>query len=177
MSTQGRLFARYLDNLPAGKLEWIGVRPARKVPMNILEETMAIEGLGLAGDWRCEGSRGSARQATIISVEYIDIITRLLKKTPSKQYPPKQYGIDPAILRRNLVVSGINLTALRHQRFQIGDAIFEATALCHPCSRMEKALGQHGVAAMLGHGGLCAKIIRGGKIKVGGDVVHLGPVE
>lgn len=172
MSTQGRLFARYLDNLPAGKLEWIGVRPARKVPMNILDETMAIEGLGLAGDRRCEGSRGSARQATIISVEYIDIITRLLKKDSSKKD-----SIDPAILRRNLVVSGINLTALRHQRFQIGDALFEATALCHPCSRMEKALGQHGVAAMLGHGGLCAKIIRGGKIKVGDDVVHLGPVE
>lgn len=172
MSTQGRLFARYLDNLPAGKLEWIGVRPARKVPMNILEETMAIEGLGLAGDRRCEGSRGSARQATIISVEYIDIITRLLKTGSSKKD-----GIDPAILRRNLVVSGINLTALRHQRFQIGDALFEATAQCHPCSRMEKALGKNGVAAMLGHGGLCAKIIRGGKIKVGDDVVHLGAAE
>lgn len=167
MSTQGRLFARYLDNLPTGKLEWIGVRPARKVPMNILEETMAIDGLGLAGDRRCEGSRGSARQATIISVEYIDAITRLLKKE----------RIDPAILRRNLVVSGINLTALRYQRFQIGDALFEATALCHPCSRMEKVLGKHGVAAMLGHGGLCAKIIHGGKIKVGDDVVHLGAAE
>jgi len=89
----------------------------------------------------------------------------------------KKDGIDPAILRRNLVVSGINLTALRHQRFQIGDALFEATALCHPCSRMEKALGKHGVAAMLGHGGLCAKIIRGGKITVGDDVVHLGAAE
>jgi len=167
MSTQGRLFARYLDNLPAGKLEWIGVRPDRKVPMNVLGETMAIEGLGLAGDRRCEGSRGSSRQATIISVEYIDTITRLLK----------QENMDPAILRRNLVVSGINLTALRHQRFQIGEALFEATALCHPCSRMELALGKHGVAAMLGHGGLCAKITGGGKIKVNDTVLHLGPIE
>jgi len=167
MSVQGRLFARYLDDLPTGKLEWIGVRPARKVPMITVDELMAIEGLGLTGDRRCEGSIGSARQATIISVEYIDSITRLLKKE----------SIDPAILRRNLVVSGINLTALRHQRFQVGDAIFEATALCHPCSRMEKALGKHGVAAMLGHGGLCAKIIRGGKIQLGDDVLHLGPAD
>lgn len=177
MSIQGRLFARYLDDLPTGKLEWIGLRPARKVPMIIVDEVMAIEGLGLAGDRRCEGSRGSARQATIISVEYIDIITRLLKKDVSEKKVSKKESIDPAILRRNLVVSGINLTALRHQRFQIGDAIFEATALCHPCSRMEQALGKHGVAAMLGHGGLCAKIIRGGQIRVGDDVLHLGPAE
>ncbi|MFT6387836.1 MAG: MOSC domain-containing protein YiiM [Cellvibrionaceae bacterium] len=167
MSIQGRLFARYLDDLPTGKLEWIGLRPARKVPMIIVDEVMAVEGLGLTGDRRCEGSRGSARQATIISVEYIDSITRLLKKE----------SIDPAILRRNLVVSGINLTALRHQCFQIGDAIFAATALCHPCSRMEKALGKNGVAAMLGHGGLCAKIIRGGQIRINDDVFHLGPAE
>lgn len=187
MSIQGRLFARYLDDLPTGKLEWIGLRPARKTPMIIVDEVMAIEGLGLAGDRRCEGSRGSARQATIISVEYIDIITRLLKKDVSekkvseKNIPGKNVSnkesIDPAILRRNLVVSGINLTALRHQRFQIGDAIFEATALCHPCSRMEQALGKHGVAAMLGHGGLCAKIIRSGQIRIGDGVLHLGPAE
>ncbi len=111
MSVQGRLFARYLNDLPAGKLEWIGLRPARKEPMHVVESAMALEGFGLEGDRRCQGSEGSARQVTIISVEYIDTITRLLKKD----------AIDPALLRRNLLVSGINLTALRHQRFQLGD--------------------------------------------------------
>jgi MOSC domain-containing protein YiiM len=165
MSVQGRLFARYLNDLPSGKLEWIGLRPARKEAMNIVESAVAIEGFGLEGDRRCQGSKGSARQVTIISVEYIDTISRLLKKEL----------IDAAILRRNLLVSGINLTALRHQRFQIGDCILEATALCHPCSRMEAALGKNGVAAMLGNGGLCAKIITGGLLKVGDGVKHLGP--
>ncbi len=166
MSTQARLFARYLNDLPAGKLEWIGLRPQRKVPMQVVDEVEAIEGLGLAGDRRCQGTPGSARQVTVISVEYIDIISRLLKKD----------GIDPSVLRRNLAVSGINLTALRHQRFQIGSAILEATALCHPCLRMEQALGKHGVAAMLGHGGLCARITQSGLLKTGDDVIHLGPV-
>lgn len=166
MSTQGRLFARYLNDLPEGRLEWIGLRPARKEPMQVVTEVEAIEGLGLAGDRRCQGSRGSARQMTIISLESIDTVARLLKKD----------RIAPELLRRNLVVSGINLTALRHQRFQIGEAIFEATAQCHPCLRMEQALGKHGVAAMLGHGGLCAKIIKGGIIELGDKVMHLGPV-
>jgi MOSC domain-containing protein YiiM len=30
---------------------------------------------------------------------------------------------------------------------------------------------------MLGHGGLCAKIIQGGVIAVGDTVTHLGPIE
>jgi MOSC domain-containing protein YiiM len=100
-------------------------------------------------------------------VEYLHVIAQLLKKE----------RIDPAILRRNIVVSGVNLTALRHQRFQLGEAIVEASALCHPCSRMNEVLGKNGVAAMLGHGGLCAKIIQGGIIAVGDKVTHIGPVE
>jgi MOSC domain-containing protein YiiM len=167
MRTQARLFSRYLKDLPAGRLQWIGLRPARKAAMNIVNSVEAKADYGLVGDRRMNGRPGSARQVTIISVEYIDTIVRLLKKT----------AIDPAILRRNLVVSGINLSALRHQQFQIGDAVFEATALCHPCVRMEEALGKNGIAAMLGHGGICAKVIQGGVITVGDDVVYLGPVE
>jgi len=168
MSTQGRLFARYLDDLPAGQLQWIGLRPARKIPMLVEQQVDALASLGLKGDRRCEGTAGSARQVTIISVEYIDMIQRLLKRD----------DITPELLRRNLVVSGINLTALRHQRFRIGEqAIFEATALCHPCRRMELALGKGGVAAMLGHGGLCAKILQSGTIHIGDPIIHLGPAE
>lgn len=166
MNTQARLFARYLDDLPQGQLEWIGVRPARKEPMQVLDQVEALEGLGLQGDRRCQSTPGSARQVTIISVEYIRIISQLLKLDT----------IDPGLLRRNLVVSGINLTALRHQRFSIGGVIIEATAQCHPCVRMNAVLGKHGVAAMLGHGGLCAQVIQGGTIKLGDSVQHIGPI-
>jgi len=81
-------------------------------------------------------------------------------------------AIDPAWLRRNLVVKGLNLNVLRHHQFTIGEALFEAGALCHPCSRMEQALGRGGVAAMLGYGGLCCKIIHSGRLRVG-DAVEL----
>jgi MOSC domain-containing protein YiiM len=167
MKTQARLFARFLDDLPQGTVEWIGVRPARKEPMQVGKKVTAIAGVGLEGDRRCKGSVGSSRQVTIISVEYLHIIAQLLKKE----------RIDPAVVRRNIVVSGVNLTALRHQRFQLGEVIVEASALCHPCSRMNEVLGKNGVAAMLGHGGLCAKIIQGGVIGVGDKVTHLGPIE
>ncbi|MFW1676516.1 MOSC domain-containing protein [Pontibacter sp. JAM-7] len=159
MSLQS-LYARYASTLPPGKLEWIGLRPARREPMQSCNAVQALAGLGLAGDHRCQKTPGSARQVTLISREFIQ---QIAQHCGYEQ-------IDPARLRRNLVISGINLNALRYQRFQLGGAIFEATALCHPCSRMEQALGPGGVAAMLGYGGLCCKVLQTGQIQLGDEL-------
>lgn len=132
--------------------------------MNIVDSVLAIRDLGLEGDRRCKGSAGSGRQITLISAEHIGLIEHFSGVSP----------IPPEILRRNLVISGINFSVLRYHHFKIGDAEFEATAACHPCSRMEEALGPGGFAAMYGYGGLCAKIIVGGKISVG-DTVEVLP--
>lgn len=132
--------------------------------MRALASVQAIAEAGLAGDHRTEKTPGSGRQVTLISREFIAQIAHFTGTT----------DIDPAILRRNLVVSGVNLNALRYQRFRIGEALFEASALCHPCSRMEQALGKGGVAAMLGHGGLCCKILQGGSLSIGDSLVVEG---
>jgi MOSC domain-containing protein YiiM len=103
---------------------------------------------------------GSGRQVTIISTEFIEQI----------QHFTGIESIDPAILRRNIVVTGINLNGLRRQQFRVGEVLFEATELCHPCARMEEALGEGGFAAMIGHGGLCARILEGGNVAVGDTI-------
>lgn len=154
---------RFARDIAPGTLQWIGIRTERRTPMTQLESVQAIAGQGLAGDHRVAGKPGSARQVTLISQEFIAQI----------QHFTGHEHIDPGLLRRNLVVAGINLNALRYQRFAIGEALFEAAALCHPCSRMETALGKGGVAAMLGHGGLCCRILRSGWIATGDQVsVH-----
>ena len=163
MNSVGRLLSRHLQDLKPGKLDWIGLRPERKVAMIVKDQAFAISEHGLEGDRRCKGTPGSSRQVTLINREHINVIESLI-------------GVDlikPELLRRNLVVSGINLMALRHQKFQIGDAVFEATAQCHPCLRMEQALGKGAVGAMLGHGGICAKILVSGNITIGDQVVKL----
>jgi MOSC domain-containing protein YiiM len=160
MNSVGRLLSRHLHDLPPGKLTWIGLRPERKQDMIIVEQTRAIADLGLEGDRRCLGTPGTARQITLINQEHIDVVASLLGLE----------SINPALLRRNLVVSGINLLALRHQKFRIGKAEFEATAQCHPCLRMEQALGNGAVGAMLGHGGICAKVITSGHISLNDQV-------
>ena len=144
-------------NLSPGTLTWIGLRSERRGQVTPVERAKAIATKGLEGDHRMDKTPGSARQVTLISEEFMQQIAHFTGFST----------IDPVLLRRNLVVSGINLNALRHQRFQIGEAVFEATALCHPCSRMDAALGKGGVAAMIGHGGLCARILNTGYITVG----------
>lgn len=167
MSRQHTLFDRFSGVLEKGRLDWIGLRPARRAALLSVAQTYAIADLGLEGDRRCQGTPGSARQVTLINAEHLDVVAKLLKRE----------SIDPALLRRNLMVSGINLQSLRYQQFRIGDAIFQATALCHPCSRMDEVLGPGGHAAMLGHGGLCARILRAGKIQVGDEVICLSADE
>lgn len=148
---------RYARDLAPGRVEWIGLRPRRREPLQPVSSTTALAELGLEGDHRTGKTPGSGRQVTLISREFIQQIEQFTGLD----------NIQPAVLRRNIVVSGINLNALRRQRFWLGEALCEATQLCHPCARMEEALGQGGVAAMLGHGGLCAKILQTGKVSVG----------
>jgi len=47
VTTQQRLFGRYLKDTKPGLLVWIGVRPQRKAAMLELEQVLALEGLGL----------------------------------------------------------------------------------------------------------------------------------
>ena len=163
MPVKNPILERYCANLKPGTLEWIGLRPERKADMQVVKQTRALAELGLEGDRRCKGTPGSGRQVSIISKEHIGVIADILGMD----------AIAPEILRRNLVVSGINLRVLRHQRFRIGAAEFESTVQCHPCKRMEEALGAGGFAAMYGHGGLCAKVLVSGEIKVGDSVEKL----
>lgn len=151
---------RYLHQIGTGTVEWIGLRPRRREPLQAVAKANAVAALGLEGDHRMTKTPGSGRQVTLISQEFIDQIAGHMGLP----------GIDPARLRRNVVISGINLNALRRQRFRVGEALFEATQLCHPCARMEQELGPGGVVAMLGYGGLCVKIIEAGIIACGDPV-------
>lgn len=150
----------YLTDLPPGRLEWIGLRSTKRGLVETPTSARAIVESGLEGDHRATRSSTSGRQVTLISVEFIDQIAHFLDRA----------DIDPALLRRNLVVSGLNLHALRHQRIRVGEALLEPNALCHPCLRMEAALGPGAVAAMYGHGGLCCRVLEGGTLRLGDPV-------
>lgn len=144
-----------------GEVTWIGVRPARRQSMLAMDRVAAVKGSGLDGD-RFK-ARSTNREVTFIQAEHIDAVASILGKP-----------IEPAMLRRNVVIRGINLLALKDQEFTIGSAIFAMTGLAHPCSRMEDILGSGGYNAMRGHGGITARIIASGTIATGDDVAVVG---
>ena len=86
---------RYAKDLAPGTVSWIGVRPLRREPLTAVTEATACAGLGLEGDHRMGKTPGSGRQVTLISEEFIAQIERFTGLA----------AIEPAILRRNLVVS------------------------------------------------------------------------
>lgn len=152
--------ASLLDTLPqTGRIEWIGARPGRGETMVAVESAQLDAGKGMVGD-RFRGRLGAARQLTLIQHEHLCVIGACLNRD----------AIEPAVLRRNIVVSGINLLALKDKRFRLGDALLEYSGLAHPCSKMETALGPGGYNAMRGHGGITARILEGGVVRVGDRV-------
>ena len=78
--------------------------------------------------------------------------------------------VAPELLRSNLVTRGINLLALKDRRFRIGAALLEGSGECAPCSRMEETFGPGGYNAVRGHGGITARVIRGGTVRVGDPI-------
>ncbi|MEM1108617.1 MAG: MOSC domain-containing protein [Planctomycetota bacterium] len=172
-----------LNTLPqVGWVEWIGVRPERDRPMVEVEQASVSREAGLDGD-RYAGKPGSKRQVTLIQYEHLAVIAGCLGRED-------RTGLDlPGLLRRNIVVSGINLLALKGKTFRIGSsggasggnsgsgggAVLRWTGLCHPCSKMEAALGPGGYNAVRGHGGITATVESAGDFAVG-DAVRLESV-
>ena len=151
----------------AGRVEAIIVRGAPRDPARTISATQALAGIGLADDRL--GKKGeselSTRQVTLVQAEHLPVIAQLA-------HLDGVAAVDPVRLRRNLVVSGINLLALRNARVQVGDAVLEVVGPCAPCSRMETEVGPGAYAAMRGHGGMTARVITSGAIRVG-DVVRV----
>ena len=149
-----------MDTMPqSGVLRWIGIRPNRNAPLEVLEEVNLSIEEGLEGDHYAK--KGGNRQLTLIQAEHLELVSNVMQRE-----------VDPGEVRRNLVVSGINLLALKDREVAVGEAIIKMTGFCHPCSRMEKNLGAGGYNAMRGHGGMTAKVVKSGKVRTG-DAVRL----
>lgn len=138
-----------------GRVDWIGLRAERRGDMRVVSEAM-IDTDGLVGDH----GRPGKRAVTLVQAEHLAAIGAFLGGGP----------VLPAQLRRNLVVSGVNLAALKGRAVVVGGAVIRLTTLCAPCSRMEETFGHGGYSAVRGHGGWCAEVVASGRIRVGDPV-------
>lgn len=121
-----------------GSLQAIHLRPGRHEPVVNVNACDALAGRGLQGDRVTANIAGGKRQVTLLQAEHVPAVAAFLRRE----------SIDTALLRRNLVVSGLNIAEGRALfkdqpvRLRIGaSVILEVTGPCEPCSRMEAAFG------------------------------------
>lgn len=155
-----------------GRVEALVVRTSLHGEARLQSTAVAVAGHGLLGD---HGSLdpaqiGGNRQITLMQAEHLPVVAALLARSGET--------ISPACFRRNVVVSGLNLLAILHRRpharplLRFGaDVLVEIVEPCEPCGWLELTLGRGAVVASHGHGGVCGRIVEGGRLSVADPVV------
>lgn len=140
------------------KVTHIFVAPVRGAPVRAVAAVDALADQGLRGDRYTDARlrRSPDYQVTLIEMESIEAFSRATGLT-----------LTPEMPRRNIVTLGIRLNGLCGKRFSVGGAVFEGLELCEPCSLFAKRTHREVVKFFAAKGGLRARILSGGEIRVG----------
>jgi MOSC domain-containing protein YiiM len=143
-----------------GTIVSILVRPARDVPSVVVDQALAIVDRGLQGDRRMRHAKGGKRQVTLVSEEDLRAASGVVGR-----------DIPHALTRRNILVRGLSFHDVTTGFVRCGEALFELCGECDPCARMDRAMGEGARAALEKRGGVVARIVEGGPLRVGDSVV------
>lgn len=126
------------------------------------ESVVLIAGVGVEGDRYAEGSgywsdsRWPDQELTLVDADVADAL-----------------GVAPGALRRNVAMRGIVVDVLIGRRAAIGQAVIEGVRPCDPCAHIAELNHRPGLLrALVGRGGLRARILKGGLVAVG-DAIEL----
>lgn len=153
---QGQLVAIYLTAQKRG------------TPASV-EQAEALAERGLEGDRYCSARPTQPppgrvpTDVTLIESEAVAALEQDLGLT-----------LEPALSRRNLLTRGVPLNHLVGREFLVGTVRLRGVELCEPCGHLER-LTVPGIQQALCHrGGLRARIVTGGRLRVG-DLVRPAP--
>jgi MOSC domain-containing protein YiiM len=154
----------------AGFVEGIFLSPAAGAQMEGVQAATALEGCGLENDRYCAGTGhwsrfGRACEVTFIAAEDLDDIER-----------ETGVGVKSGEHRRNVVTRGASLKALRRgERFRAGEVVFEYRGPRSVCRYVERLTEPGMTEALKGRGGVCAKVLGNGTVRVGDEIEVLQP--
>ncbi|MGH7319695.1 MAG: MOSC domain-containing protein [Candidatus Rokuibacteriota bacterium] len=157
-----------------GRVVSIHIAPEAAAPMQLVTTVRAVPGRGLEGDryFTARGfysKRASAggREVTLIEMETIEALSSVIENASGETLGIK---LTAAETRRNIATTGVPLNHLVGREFWAGETLLQGTRLCEPCAHLEN-LTQRGVLGGLIHrGGLRARILTEGIIRVGDAV-------
>ena len=129
----------------------MGRHPTIAVP-----EVACVAGCGLTGDRFFAFKENYKGQVTFFANEvFADVCQKLGSAEKS-----------PGVTRRNVITQGVDLNSLVGQRFAIQGIEFEGVSECSPCHWMNQAIAPGAEAALHGRGGLRARILTDGVLRV-----------
>lgn len=161
-----RLFSwlnEWNDDELRGTLVDIFVADAAGQPMRRCTSCECLPGRGLEGDRYANGQghwiRTDGCEVTLVTVEDL-----------ARANGRGRQSFDSGEHRRNLVIGGIPLDAMRNRQLLIGDVTFAFHRLRPPCGYLDRLL-QPGAGKALGRGaGIGLKIVTAGQVRVGDKV-------
>lgn len=162
-----------------GEVVAIHITDSAGQPMRGRESAVALAGEGLEGDRYRNGvgfysqtpTTPGARELTLIAEEALaDVTAETGIPIPLHEH------------RRNITTRGIDVDALLGHQFRIGDVLCEGVRACPPCNHLDELTGKPLLQPLARRGGLRARIVRGGVLRVGdriepiaaADVVTIG---
>lgn len=125
-------------------------------PMEQLESARVKAGRGIEGDRFMDHAEGYKGQVTFFSLETHREVCGALGTS-----------VEPWAWRRNVVVEGVDLNAWIGRRFEVDGVGFEGVEECRPCAWMDRVAGAGAEALLRGRGGLRARVLSDGLLKVG----------
>ena len=125
-------------------------------PLYEVDEIECVAGHGIRGDRFFDFKNDYKGQVTFFSREVFKDVCRMLSADVH----------SAGVARRNVITEGTDLNALVGQRFTVQGVEFAGVSECKPCSWMDHAIAPGAEAALQGRGGLRAKILSDGRLRV-----------
>jgi MOSC domain-containing protein YiiM len=122
-----------------------------------VDSVECVSGRGLEGDRFFDYREDFKGQVTFFELKVADTVERLLGLE----------DFELSQLRRNVIVSGVDLNELIGKRFEINGAEFFGSEECSPCYWMNEALGPGAEALLKDRGGLRCRILSSGNLRLG----------
>lgn len=133
-------------------------QPAAKNPTMEVPEICIVAGRGIEGDRFFDYKDDYKGQVTFFDqAVYEQLCAELGVQDKS-----------PAVFRRNVITSGVDLRELVGQEFELQGLRFRGTEECRPCYWMDSAFGPGAEQAMKGRGGLRVQALTSGVLRVEG---------
>jgi MOSC domain-containing protein YiiM len=76
-------------------------------------------------------------------------------------------ALSPGVLRRNVLIAGVDLNTIIGWKFSVGGVTFEGTGEARPCHWMDHAVAPGAEEWLKGRGGLRARVLSDGAVKTG----------